>query len=52
MAIELGKYNVTDIKENDYKVLGVSVNETSNSNGAFAVNFTSINQAKSNLQKF
>jgi phage baseplate assembly protein W len=50
MAIELGKYNVTDIKENDYKVLGVSINETSNSNGAFAVNFTSINQAKSNLQ--
>ena len=38
------------IKENDYKVLGVSINETSNSNGAFAVNFTSINQAKSNLQ--
>lgn len=50
MAIELGKYNVTDIKENDYKVLGVSINETSISNGAFAVNFTSINQAKSNLQ--
>ena len=50
MAIELGKYNVTDIKENDYKVLGVSINETSDSNGAFAVNFTSINQAKSNLQ--
>ena len=50
MAIELGKYNVTDIKENDYKVLGVSINETSTSNGAFAVNFTSINQAKSNLQ--
>lgn len=50
MAIELGKYNVTDIKENDYKVLGVSINEISTSNGAFAVNFTSINQAKSNLQ--
>lgn len=50
MAIELGKYNVTDIKENDYKVLGVSINETSDSNGAFAVNFTTINQAKSNLQ--
>lgn len=50
MAIELGKYNVKDIKENDYKVLGVSINETSTSNGAFAVNFTSINQAKSNLQ--
>lgn len=50
MAIELGKFNVSDLKENDYKVLGVSINEKSNSNGAFAVNFTSINQAKSNLQ--
>jgi len=50
MAIELGKYNVSDLKENDYKVLGVSINQKSDSNGAFAVNFTSINQAKSNLQ--
>ena len=50
MALELGKYNVSDLKENDYKVLGISINETSNSNGAFAVNFTTINQAKSNLQ--
>ena len=50
MAIELGKYNVSDLKENDYKVLGVSINEVSTSNGAFAVNFTTINQAKSNLQ--
>lgn len=50
MALELGKYNVTDLKENDYKILGISINETSNSNGAFAVNFTTINQAKSNLQ--
>ena len=50
MALELGKYNVSDLKENDYKVLGISINETSNSNGAFAVNFTTINQAKINLQ--
>ena len=50
MALELGKYNVSDLKENDYKVLGISINETSNSNGAFAVNFTTITQAKSNLQ--
>jgi phage baseplate assembly protein W len=50
MALELGKYNVSDLKENDYKVLGISINETSNSNGAFAVNFTTIDQAKSNLQ--
>jgi phage baseplate assembly protein W len=50
MAIELGRYNVTDLKENDYKVLGVAINDISNSNGAFSVNFTTINQAKSNLQ--
>ena len=50
MALELGRYNVSDLKENDYKVLGISINEASNSNGAFAVNFTTINQAKSNLQ--
>lgn len=50
MALELGRYNVSDLKENDYKVLGISINEASNSNGAFAVNFTTINQAKSNLK--
>ncbi len=50
MAIELGRYNVADLKENDYKVLGVAINDVSNSNGAFSVNFTTINQAKSNLQ--
>lgn len=50
MAIELGRYNVADLKENDYKVLGVAINDISNSNGAFSVNFTTINQAKSNLQ--
>ena len=50
MAIELGKVNVTDLAENDYKVLGVGINTTSDSNGIFAVNFTTISQAKSNLQ--
>jgi hypothetical protein len=50
MAIELGKVNVTDLTENDYKVLGVGINTTSDSNGIFAVNFTTISQAKSNLQ--
>ena len=49
MAIELGKVNVTDLSENDYKVLGIGVNTTSNSNGIFSVNFTTLNQAKSNL---
>ncbi len=50
MAIELGRYKVDDLKENDYKVLGIAINDVSNSNGAFSVNFTTINQAKSNLQ--
>lgn len=50
MAIELGRYKVDDLKENDYKVLGVAINDVSNSNGAFSVNFTTIDQAKSNLQ--
>ena len=50
MAIELGKVNVTDLVENDYKVLGIGINTTSNSNGIFAVNYTTLTQAKSNLQ--
>ena len=50
MAIELGKVNVTDLVENDYKVLGIGINTTSNSIGIFAVNYTTLTQAKSNLQ--
>jgi phage baseplate assembly protein W len=49
MAIELGKVNVVDLTENDYKVLGIGINTTSNTGGAFAVNYTTLNQAKSNL---
>jgi phage baseplate assembly protein W len=49
MAIELGKVNVTDLKENDYKVLGIGINKTSNSGGIFAVNYTTLTQAKDNL---
>jgi len=49
MAIELGKVNVTDLSVNDYKVLGIGINETSNSGGVFATNFTTLTQAKSNL---
>ena len=48
MAIELGKVNVTDLKENDYKVLGIGINKTSNSGGIFAVNYTTLTQAKDN----
>jgi len=50
MAIELGKFNVTDLTENDYKVLGIGINRTSDSNGIFAVNYTTLTQAKDNLK--
>ena len=50
MAIELGKVNVTDLTENDYKVLGIGINRSSNSNGIFATNYTTLTQAKDNLK--
>lgn len=49
MAIELGKVNVSDLKTNDYKVIGIGINRSSNSNGIFTVNFTTLSQAKDNL---
>jgi len=49
MAIELGKINVTDLKENDYKVLGIGINKSSNQGGIFAVNYTTLTQAKDNI---
>lgn len=49
MAIEIGKVNVNDLKENNYKVLGIGINTTSNSNGIFSVNYTTLSQAKNNL---
>lgn len=49
MAIELGKINVTDLKQNNYKVLGIGINTSSNKNGVFATNYTTLSQAKNNL---
>lgn len=49
MARDLGRINTTDLKENDYKVLGIGINTASNRGGPFAVNFTTIQQAKNNL---
>jgi phage baseplate assembly protein W len=49
MAIELGKINVNDLKENDYKSLGIGFGRKSNSAGLFAVNYTTLTQAKDNL---
>jgi phage baseplate assembly protein W len=50
MAIELGRVNVNDLVENDFKVLGIGINRTSDSNGIFAVNYTTLKQAKDNLK--
>ncbi len=50
MAIELGKVNVTDLTQNNYKVLGIGVNRTSDSNGIFAVNHTTLTQAQDSLK--
>jgi phage baseplate assembly protein W len=49
MAIELGKVNVTDLAENNYKVLGIGVNTSSDRNGIFSTNYSTLTQAKSNL---
>jgi phage baseplate assembly protein W len=50
MAIELGKVNVTDLTENDYKILGIGINKSSDRGGIFAVNYTTLTQAKDNLK--
>jgi len=49
MAIELGRINVNDLAENDYKSLGIGFGRKSNSNGIFVVNYTTLTQAKDNL---
>jgi len=49
MAIELGRIKTKDLPENDYKILGISTRRLSESNGIFAVNFTTIDQVKDNL---
>lgn len=49
MAIELGKVNVTDLTQNNYKVLGIGINQSSNAGGIFMVNYTTLTQAKNNL---
>jgi len=49
MARELGKINKQDLLQNAYKILGIKINAASNAGGAFAVNYTTIQQAKDNL---
>jgi phage baseplate assembly protein W len=50
MAIELGKVNVTDLTQNNYKILGIGINKVSDSNGIFPVNYTTLSQTKDNLK--
>jgi phage baseplate assembly protein W len=50
MAIEIGKVNVTDLKENDYKILGIGINKRSDKAGIFSVNYTTLSQATDNLK--
>jgi phage baseplate assembly protein W len=50
MAIEIGKIYTSDLTENGYKILGIGINRTSDSNGIFAVNYTTLKQAKDNLR--
>lgn len=49
MAIELGKVKKVDLAENDYKILGIGINKSSQSGGMFHVNYTTLSQAKDNL---
>lgn len=49
MALELGRVNTEDLIQNNYKIIGISINKRSSTNGIFAPNFTTIDQAKANL---
>jgi phage baseplate assembly protein W len=50
MAIELGRVNVNDLTENNYKILGIGINKNSDTGGIFSVNYTTLTQAKDNLK--
>ena len=50
MAITLGKVKVDDLVQNNYKVLGIGINQRSQNNGIFVVNYTTLSQAKHNLR--
>lgn len=49
MAINIGNVQVNDLAENSHRILGIAINTTSNTGGAFQVNYTTLQQAKSNL---
>ena len=49
MAINLGNINVSDLSDNSYKVVGISINTATNGAGPFQLNYTTLTQARSNL---
>jgi phage baseplate assembly protein W len=49
MAYQLGRFNTQDLSVNRDKVLGIGINKTSDSNGIFSVNYTTLSQAKDNI---
>ena len=49
MSFELGRFNVKDLKENGYKVLGIGINKKTDTNGVFPLNYTTLSQTKDNL---
>jgi len=49
MAYELGRFNVKDLKQNNYKVLGIGINKRTDTNGIFPLNYTTLAQTKDNL---
>jgi len=49
MAINIGNVRVDDLSENAHRVLGIAINQASNTGGPFQVNYTTLQQAKNNL---
>ena len=49
MARNIGNVKTADLYENSHKILGIGINQSSNSGGPFVVNYTTLSQAKNNL---
>lgn len=49
MAINLGNVLVNDLADNAHRILGIGINQSSNTGGPFVVNYTTLTQARSNL---
>jgi phage baseplate assembly protein W len=49
MAINLGNVNTNDLADNSHRIMGIAINHASNTGGPFAVNYTTLTQARYNL---